>query len=105
MTASGFTESKRDMEFGKESTAILTSASGRTQKLMALAFTLGKMVKLFYLPLGDKYEGEWKACLRHGNGTDFFKNGDVYVGQYKYGKPDGFGQYKWQNGNTYTGIF
>ncbi len=43
--------------------------------------------------------------MRHGNGTDFFKNGDVYVGQYKYGKPDGFGQYKWQNGNTYTGLF
>ena len=29
---------------------------------------------------GDKYEGEWVACLRHGNGTDFFQNGDVYVG-------------------------
>ena len=54
---------------------------------------------------GDRYEGEWKQCLRHGNGTDFFSNGDVYVGQYCNGKPEGFGQYKWTNGNTYTGEF
>ena len=20
----------------------------------------------------NKYEGEWKACLRHGNGIDYF---------------------------------
>ena len=40
---------------------------------------------------GDRYEGEWKACLRHGNGTDFFSNGDVYIGQYQYGKPEGYG--------------
>jgi len=25
---------------------------------------------------GDRYEGEWRACLRHGNGSDFFSNGD-----------------------------
>jgi hypothetical protein len=54
---------------------------------------------------GDKYEGEWADCLRHGNGTDFFANGDVYVGHYQFGKPEGFGQYKWQNGNSYTGEF
>ena len=28
----------------------------------------------------SRYEGEWKKCLRDGNGTDFFANGDLYVG-------------------------
>lgn len=36
--------------------------------------------------LGDRYEGEWKDCLKHGNGTDIFSNGDVYIGQYRLGK-------------------
>lgn len=25
---------------------------------------------------GDRYEGEWRACLRNGNGSDFFSNND-----------------------------
>jgi len=37
------------------------------------------------IELGDRYEGEWKNCLKHGNGTDIFSNGDVYIGQYKFG--------------------
>lgn len=35
--------------------------------------------------IGDKYEGEWKECLKHGNGTDLFHSGDSYIGQYKFG--------------------
>ena len=30
--------------------------------------------------VGDRYEGEWKACLREGYGTDFFSNKDQYTG-------------------------
>jgi hypothetical protein len=40
---------------------------------------------------GDKYEGEWVNCLKHGTGTDMFGNGDTFTGQYRYGKPEGFG--------------
>lgn len=40
---------------------------------------------------GDKYEGEWLNCLKHGNGTDLFANGDIFSGSYKLGKPDGYG--------------
>jgi len=29
---------------------------------------------------GDKYEGEWYDCLKHGQGTDLFGNGDTYQG-------------------------
>ena len=35
--------------------------------------------------VGDRYEGEWKTCLKHGNGTDLFHNGDSFTGEYKYG--------------------
>jgi hypothetical protein len=35
---------------------------------------------------GDRYEGDWADCLKHGNGSDFFANGDVYVGEYVKGK-------------------
>ena len=55
--------------------------------------------------VGDRYEGEWKECLKHGNGTDFFANGDTYAGQYKFGKPCGYGEYLWKNGNRYVGSF
>jgi hypothetical protein len=27
---------------------------------------------------GDKYEGEWKQCLKHGTGMDILANGDTY---------------------------
>jgi hypothetical protein len=40
---------------------------------------------------GDKYEGEWKECIKHGQGAEFFANGDSYRGQYKKGKPHGKG--------------
>lgn len=63
--------------------------------------------------VGDRYEGEWKEYLKHGNGTDVFANGDTYIGQYMFGtprritigKPCGYGQYIWKNGSTYVGEF
>jgi hypothetical protein len=29
---------------------------------------------------GDRYEGEFKSCLKHGQGTEKFANGDLYKG-------------------------
>ena len=60
---------------------------------------------LWWNKLGDRYEGEWKDCLKHGNGTDIFANGDSYSGQYKFGKPSGYGQYIWKDGSCYSGEF
>lgn len=40
---------------------------------------------------GDRYEGEFKDCLKHGFGTERFANGDIYVGSYLQGKPEGYG--------------
>ena len=54
---------------------------------------------------GDVYEGEWKYCLRHGQGADRFSVGDFYIGEYRFGKDDGYGQYNWANGNQYSGQF
>lgn len=63
---------------------------------------------------GDKYEGEWRFNLRHGNGCDIFVSSDststtqqydMYIGQYKYGNAYGEGTYKWANGDMYVGAF
>jgi len=51
-----------------------------------MVFIYGIIVVFKQNIIGDRYEGEWKECLKHGNGTDTFSNGDVYVGQYKHGK-------------------
>ena len=37
----------------------------------------------------DSYEGQFKKWLKHGFGTDRFKNGDSYVGMYVEGRPCG----------------
>lgn len=31
---------------------------------------------------GDRYEGEFKNCLKEGRGTEKFANGDTYIGEY-----------------------
>jgi hypothetical protein len=59
---------------------------------MDMEFTLGSMVILTNNKLGDKYEGEFKNCLKHGIGTESFANGDIYNGNYLDGKPDGYGK-------------
>lgn len=63
-------------------------------------------IKIYFIWLiGDRYEGEFKECLKHGLGTERFINGDVYVGNYEHGKPEGYGEYYWVNGNSYKGYF
>ena len=62
---------------------------------------------------GDKYEGEFKSCLKvtilfickHGKGKEYFSNGDVYFGSYVNGKPEGEGEYHWANGSFFIGTF
>ncbi len=70
----------------KEYTEILTLENGRAVRQRAMGCTFGKMVTNSGFKEGDRYEGEWKGCLKHGNGTDLFANGDVYIGQYRHGK-------------------
>jgi hypothetical protein len=31
---------------------------------------------------GDRYEGEFHNCLKHGEGVEHFSNGDSYKGNY-----------------------
>lgn len=54
---------------------------------------------------GDRYEGQFKNCLKHGNGTERFKNGDKYSGEYMNGRPEGYGEYHWSNESVYKGSF
>ena len=56
-------------------------------------------------PDGDKYVGEWKGGLPHGQGTGTWANGDKYVGEHKDGKKHGQGTYTYANGRVWVGLF
>ena len=44
--------------------------------ICALGLTIGHQTK-------DRYKGEWKKDLQHGQGTYTYANGDEYVGEYR----------------------
>ena len=57
---------------------------------------------------GDKYVGEWKKDLQHGQGTYYFLaenefKGDKYQGAWKDGKRHGQGTYIYADGSKYAG--
>jgi hypothetical protein len=52
---------------------------------------------------GDRYEGEWQDDKRHGQGTYTHSSGAKYEGQWKGGKKHGEGTYKYSDGNRYEG--
>ena len=54
-------------------------------------------------PNGDKYFGEFKEGIRHGQGTITWVNGDKYVGEFKDGKVHGQGTYTYPDGTKYIG--
>ena len=49
---------------------------------------------------GDKYVGEMRAGVLHGNGTYYFANGDKYVGTWNGGQKNGAGTL-FSNGQSY----
>ncbi|KPA74502.1 phosphatidylinositol-4-phosphate 5-kinase-like protein [Leptomonas pyrrhocoris] len=56
-----------------------------------------------YAQTGDVYAGEWKADLKHGQGSYKFANGDRYIGQWYMGNKHGKGQFAFANGDEYVG--
>ncbi|XP_073759581.1 MORN repeat-containing protein 1 isoform X1 [Callorhinus ursinus] len=53
-----------------------------------------------------RYEGEWKAGKKHGQGKLLFKDGSYYEGQFVDGEITGEGCRLWaSSGNTYSGQF
>ncbi|MEN8263765.1 MAG: hypothetical protein ABFR82_09905, partial [Nitrospirota bacterium] len=54
-------------------------------------------------PNGDKYVGNWKKGIRHGQGTMTWVNRDEYAGEWKKGKMTGVGTMTWANGDKYVG--
>ena len=51
----------------------------------------------------EKYEGNWRDDLRHGQGKKFYSNGDVYEGAWIYGRREGRGVLKFANGKRKYG--
>jgi hypothetical protein len=54
---------------------------------------------------GSRYDGEWRAGLKHGSGIMLLANGDVYNGQWQAGEYCGCGRYVHHNGTVFEGIF
>ena len=54
-------------------------------------------------PDGERYVGEWKDGVRHGQGTMTWPDGDKYSGEYKNDEKDGRGAYEWADGKKYIG--
>ena len=54
---------------------------------------------------GEKYIGEWKDDIKHGQGTNTWANGSKYIGEYKDDIRHGQGTYTWASGNKYIGEY
>ena len=54
---------------------------------------------------GNKYVGEVKDGLFHGQGTYTYSNGGKYVGEHKENKKHGKGTYTYTNGDKYVGKY
>ena len=57
---------------------------------------------------GDKYQGAWKDGKKHGPGIFLYLadnefKGDIYVGEYKFNVHNGQGTYIFKDGSKYTG--
>ncbi len=50
-----------------------------------------------------RYEGQWKAAVYSGHGTETFSKGSTYHGQYSSGLRNGFGACRFFNGDYYEG--
>ena len=59
-------------------------------------------------PNGDRYVGQFKDNMRHGQGTYYFLannefKGDIYIGEFKNDKYNGQGTYTWGPGTKFEG--
>ena len=54
---------------------------------------------------GNKYAGQWKNGVSHGQGTFTYVSGSKHIGKYKDGYRNGDGTYTYASGNKYVGEF
>ena len=52
-----------------------------------------------------KYDGEFKAGKREGQGSMIYRSGDSYTGGWKDDMRDGRGTYSWKDGRKHIGFF
>ena len=52
-----------------------------------------------------RYEGYFRAGMKHGRGKEVYSDGSYFRGEYLNGKKQGNGEYKWANGTIYRGMF
>ena len=56
---------------------------GEFRKIDGKVLFHGKTLDSFYLPNGDKFQGDWKDGMRNGAGIYTFLNGEVLNGKWK----------------------
>jgi len=54
---------------------------------------------------GDRYVGEFKDDKRHGQGTYISSNGGKFIGEFKDGQRNGQGTHTYADGNKYIGEY
>ena len=54
---------------------------------------------------GDRYNGEWKDGMKHGEGSYEFVDGNKYVGEWENDQITGKGIFTFSNGSICRGIF
>lgn len=59
--------------------------------------------ELTVLDNGAKYTGQWKQNMRHGYGTQEWKDGATYTGYWKNDKAHGHGVFHHVSGDRYEG--
>ncbi|HNW89122.1 MAG TPA: hypothetical protein PKN48_05625 [Bacteroidales bacterium] len=56
-------------------------------------------------PNGERFVGNFKKGLKHGNGYILFPDGREYYGDFKNDRIDGYGSLTYPNGDKYVGNF
>lgn len=54
---------------------------------------------------GAKYTGDWRNGMAEGEGVFYHANGDVYTGEFYQDRANGFGVYVHANGQRYEGFW
>ena len=73
-------------------TTTATTTIGSISALSALSARAHRMTEHTFPDSGDKYLGEWRGVLMHGQGKYTYANGDVYVGAFVDGEMHGHGK-------------
>lgn len=54
---------------------------------------------------GTSYQGQWRNCVKEGQGILIYADGSVYTGMFQNDFPNGQGRKNFKDSSVYTGTF